>query len=143
MHTERLQRESFENEPNFSYVDFAATQEIQPGKVSLKVQTNGVHGFIPLMGPQDDEDAYYQDQHAGGPGGPGGPAVPVVPAVLAALVALVVPAAPAALGSPLAIPAPRPIPSMKTVCWNATTWWSPADGSPGRTLPKPSVASPR
>lgn len=76
MHTERLQKESFQKEPNFSYVDFAATEKIEPHCVTLRVQTNGVHGFIPLMGPQDDEDAYYQDQHAGGPGGPGGPGVP-------------------------------------------------------------------
>ncbi len=71
MHTERLQKESFETQPNFSYVDFAATEEIGDHTVTLKVQTNGVRGFIGLMGPQDDEDAYYRDQHAGGPGGPG------------------------------------------------------------------------
>lgn len=71
MHTERLEREAFETNPNFHYVDFASTKEIGDHTVTLKVQTNGVHGFIPLMVPQDDEDAYYRDQHAGGPGGPG------------------------------------------------------------------------
>lgn len=73
MHTERLEREAFETNPNFHYVDFASTKEIGDHTVTLKVQTNSVHGFIPLMVPQDDEDAYYRDQHAGGPGGPGGP----------------------------------------------------------------------
>lgn len=79
MHTERLEREAFETNPNFSYVDFASTEEIGVHTVTLKVQTNGVRGFIPLMMPQNDEDAYYRDQHADGPGGPGGPSGPSGP----------------------------------------------------------------
>ena len=58
-------------------MDFAQTLEIGEKSCKLKVQTNGVRGFIPLMLPQNDEDAYYRDQHAGGPGeGPGGPGGP-------------------------------------------------------------------
>ena len=79
MHTERLERESLELNPNFSYVDFAQTLAIEDHQVRLRVQTNGQRGFIPLMVAQHDEDAYYRDQHAGGPGdegGPGGPGGP-------------------------------------------------------------------
>ena len=111
MHTERLERESFETNPNFSFVDFASTEEIDENTVTLKVQTNGVRGFIPLMMPQNDEDAYYRDQHAGGageggPGGPGGPGDP---------------GGPGGPGGPFGRPAPAPEPvyEMKTLSFDS------------------------
>ena len=57
VHAEQLQKETFETNPNFSYADFAETLEIGGHQGTSKVQTNGVPGFIPLMTPQDDEDA--------------------------------------------------------------------------------------
>ena len=80
MHTQRLEEESFTENPNFSYIDFASTEKIGDGCVVLNVRTNPPQApAFGMFGASDDEDTkikMHMGPPPGGEGGPGGPGGP-------------------------------------------------------------------